>query len=238
MTNLLEIWVYLNASPLLWLVATLLVFLLATKIGSLSKGSPIANSVLISGTLLIGMLVVTRTPYERYFEGAQFIHFLLGPATVALALPLYRNLGAVKRAIIPIAGALVAGSLTAIGSATLILYWFGAPADIIASIAPKSTTAPIAMELARTLGGVPSLAAVLVILTGITGAIVVTPLMNALGIKDYAARGFAVGIASHGIGTARAFQVDGTAGAFAGTAMALNGLFSSLIFFAWLTLGH
>ena len=131
------------------------------------------------------------------------------------------------------AGALLAGSLTAIGSAVAIVAAFGAPADIIASIAPKSTSAPIAMELARSLGGVPSLAAVLVILTGITGAVIVTPLMNFLRIKNYAARGFAVGVASHGIGTARAFQVNDVAGAFAGIAMALNGALTSFLILIW-----
>lgn len=236
MTGIIDIWVYLNASPLLWLVATILVYLAAMRLAALAGNSPLANSVLMSSAILIVLLLLTGTPYERYFEGAQFVHFLLGPATVSLAIPLFRNLERIKRSAIPIIGALVVGSLTAIGSATLIVMLAGAPPDIIASIAPKSTTAPIAMEIARTLGGVPSLAAVLVVFTGITGAVVVTPLMNLLGIRDYAARGFAVGIASHGIGTARAFQVDGTAGAFAGTAMALNGIFTSLLIVGWLAL--
>lgn len=228
-----SIWVYLNASPLLWLTVTIAAFLLAHWAGQRLGGSPIANSVLIASAIIIVLLLVSETPYPRYFEGAQFVHFLLGPATVSLAIPLYKNRDKVKRAFLPMAGALIAGSLTAIGSAVGIVMAFGAPADIVASIAPKSTSAPIAMELARSLGGVPSLAAVLVILTGITGAVIVTPLMNVLRIRNFAARGFAVGVASHGIGTARAFQVSDLAGAFAGIAMALNGALTSILVLLW-----
>jgi predicted murein hydrolase (TIGR00659 family) len=238
MSGIAEIWVYLSASPLLWLTATILAYLIALAISARLGGTPIANSVLIAGILLIALLQVTQTSYAQYFEGAQFVHFLLGPATVSLSIPLYKNLEKVRRSLLPIGGALIAGSLTAMGSAVAIALTFGAPADVVASIAPKSTSAPIAMELARNLGGIPSLAAVLVILTGILGAVIVTPLMNALGIKDYAARGFAVGVASHGIGTARAFQVSEVAGAFSGIAMALNGALTSILVLVWVLLSQ
>jgi predicted murein hydrolase (TIGR00659 family) len=238
MSGIAEIWVYLSASPLLWLTATILAYLLALAISARLGGTPLANSVLIAGILIIALLQVTGTSYAQYFEGAQFVHFLLGPATVSLAIPLYKNLEKVRRSLLPIGGALIAGSLTAMGSAVAIAMAFGAPADVVASIAPKSTSAPIAMELARNLGGIPSLSAVLVILTGILGAVIVTPLMNALKIKDYAARGFAVGVASHGIGTARAFQVSEVAGAFAGIAMALNGALTSILVLVWLLLSQ
>lgn len=236
MSGLGTVWVYLAASPLTWLGVTLAAYILSIHIAGWLGNSPLANSVLLTAAMVIPLLLLTQTSYARYFEGAQFIHFLLGPATVALAVPLYRNLAAVRRSALPIAIALVAGSLTAMGSALAIAAAFGAPGDVLASIAPKSVSAPIAMELAKGLGGVPSLAAVLVILTGITGAVVVTPLMNALGVRNYAARGFAVGIASHGIGTARALQVNDTAGAFAAIAMALNGAFTSLLIAGFLLL--
>ncbi len=132
------------------------------------------------------------------------------------------------------AAALLAGSLTAAASAVAIAWALGAPADVLASLAPKSATAPIAMELSKSLGGIPALTAVLVVLTGIIGAVVVTPLMNALKITNFAARGFAVGVASHGIGTARAFQVSEIAGTFAGIAMGLNGALTSLLVLVWL----
>jgi putative effector of murein hydrolase len=149
---------------------------------------------------------------------------------VALGLPLWRSRAAVRRNLLPMCAALVAGSLTAIGSAVGIAWVLGAPHEILASLATKSVTAPIAMALSESIGGIPALAAVLVALTGILGSIVVTPLMNAMGIRDYAARGFAVGVASHGMGTARAFQVSEEAGTFAGIAMGLNGALTALVF--------
>ena len=229
-----EIWVYLSASPLLWLSATLTAYVIADALSARLRRHPLANPVVIAAILLVGLLAASDTPYAAYFEGAQFVHFMLGPATVALAVPLFRNIGLVRRSLLPIGAALLAGSITAALSAVAIAHAMGAPAEVLASLAPKSVTAPIAMELSNSLGGIASLAAVLVIVTGIIGAIIVTPLMNALGIRNFAARGFAVGIASHGIGTARAFQVSELAGAFAGIAMGLNGALTSILVLVWL----
>ena len=228
--GLTRIWVYLSSTPLLWLTVTLAAFALGDAVSQRFDRNPLANPVVIAAGLLIVLLTATGTSYQTYFEGAQFVHFLLGPATVALGLPLWRNRLAVRRNFLPMVAALLAGSLTAIGSAVAIAWALGAPAEILASLAAKSVTAPIAMALTETVGGIPALAAVLVVLTGILGSVIVTPLMNALGIDDYAARGFAVGIASHGIGTARAFQVSEEAGTFAGIAMGLNGALTALVF--------
>jgi predicted murein hydrolase (TIGR00659 family) len=225
-----RIWVYLSQTPLLWLSATLLAFAIGDAVSLRFHRHPLSNPVVIAAGLLILVLAGTGTSYQTYFEGAQFVHFLLGPATVALGLPLWRNRLAVRRNLLPMMAALFMGSLTAIGSAVLIAWTLGAPGAILASLAAKSVTAPIAMALTETIGGFPALAAVLVVLTGILGSVIVTPLMNALGIRDYAARGFAVGIASHGIGTARAFQVSEEAGTFAGIAMGLNGALTALVF--------
>lgn len=225
-----RIWVYLSETPLLWLSATLVAFAIGDTVSRALRRHPVANPVVIAAGLLIVLLGVTGTPYQVYFEGAQFVHFLLGPATVALGLPLWRHRHEVGRDLLPMCAALVAGSLTAIVSAVGIAWVFGAPAEILASLAPKSVTAPIAMALTEVIGGIPALAAVLVVLTGILGSVIVTPLMNALRIRDFAARGFAVGVASHGIGTARAFQVSEEAGTFAGIAMGLNGALTSLVF--------
>ena len=183
---------------------------------------PLANTVLISVALVAVLLKISATDYQTYFNGAQFVHFLLGPATVALAVPLYRNLALVRENLLPMAAALVVGALVAIVSAVVIAAALGAPRVVLISLAPKSVTAAVAMAVSERAGGLPSLTAALVILTGVIGAIVVTPMMNALRIRDYAARGFAAGLASHGIGTARAFTVDPLAGAFAGIAMGLN----------------
>lgn len=232
--ELTEIWVYLSASPLLWLTATLVAYAIADRISLMLNRNPLANPVVLAAVQLVVILLISGIDYRTYFDGAQFVHFLLGPATVALAVPLYRNLPTVRKSLLPMAAALIAGAITAAASAVAIAWAFGAPDEVLASLAPKSVTAPIAMELAKSLGGLPSLAAVLVILTGIIGAVVVTPLMNLLRIKNFAARGFAAGVASHGIGTARAFQVDQLAGTFAGIAMGLNGALTSLLILLWL----
>ena len=191
--------------------------------------SPAGQPVILSVLMVAPVLWVTGTEYASYFEGAQFIHFLLGPATIALALPLWDNRDTIRRSVAPILLALVAGSVTAAGSAILLAKAFGLPTEVILSLAPKSTTAPVALGVSEAIGGLPALTAVLVILTGIIGAVIVTPLMTLLRIEDWRARGFSVGVASHGIGTARAFQVNPTAGAYAGIAMALNALLTSMI---------
>ena len=230
--KLVEIWVYLAETPLLWLTATLIAYVIGDALSARAGRHPLANPVVIAAALLVALLTLTRTAYADFFEGAQFVHFLLGPATVALAVPLWRNRVKVAANLVPMCAALVAGSLTAIVSAVAIAWAFGAPAPILASLSAHSTTAPIGMALAESVGGIPALAAVLIVLTGILGSVIVTPLMNALRITDFAARGFAVGVASHGIGTARAFQVSEEAGTFAGIAMGLNGALTALIFLA------
>lgn len=140
-----------TASPLLWLTATLVAYWIGDAISARFGRHALANPVVIAAGLLTGLLVATGTDYARFFDGAQFVHFLLGPATVALAIPLYRNLATVRRALLPMAAALVAGSVTAAASAVAIAWAFGAPREVLASLAPKSVTAPIAMELASSL---------------------------------------------------------------------------------------
>ena len=229
MIDFVKLWVYLSGSPLLWLTTTLVAYVVADAIAAAVKRHPLANPVLIAVILVASLLLATGTEYPTYFAGAQFVHFLLGPATVALAVPLIRYLPHVRRTAVPMAAALVVGSLTAIVSAVLLAQAFGLDQASTLALAPKSSTAAIAMGIADKIGADPALTAVLVILTGITGAIVVTPLMNLLRLKNYAARGFAAGLASHGIGTARAFQVSPLAGTFAGIALGLNGLLTALL---------
>jgi len=228
MAEFADIWTYLAQGPLLWLTATLVAYSIADALFKRAHQNPLVNPVLIAVILLAAVLGITGTPYPVYFEGAQFVHFMLGPATVALAVPLYVNLGRARQVVWPMIAALVAGSLTAILSALAIAYALGVRGDILLSLAPKSATAPVALGISESIGGSPTLTAVLVILTGVTGAVVATPLLNFLKIKDWRARGFAVGIAAHGIGTARAFQVNETAGAFAGIGMGTNAVLTAL----------
>lgn len=229
MSEVATLWSYLSATPLTWLTVTLVAYLGAADLSKKLGHTPLANPVLVSVGAVAVLLTLTRTDYATYFEGAQFIHFLLGPATVALAVPLMDNRETMRRAAVPIVLALVVGSCVAAVSAIVLAQVFGLPDVVILSLSPKATTAPVALGISEAVGGIPTLTAVLVILTGIIGAVFVTPIMNMLRIRDWRARGFAVGVAAHGIGTARAFQVNKTAGAFAGIGMALNALLTSII---------
>lgn len=224
-----DIWVYLTASPLLWLTVTLAVYLAGQWLFQRSGGRALFNPVALAIALLVGILLTTDTPYATYFQGAQFIHFLLGPATVALAIPLYLHWERVRRLLVPILAGLLAGSLTAILSAIGLAALLGASPRTLLSLAPKSVTTPVAMGIAEKIGGLPSLTAVLVILTGVIGAVAAPALLRGLRIHDDAIKGLAIGVAAHGIGTARAFQISTLAGAFAGLAIGLNALLTAVL---------
>lgn len=224
-----DIWVYLSASPLLGLTITLLAYQGAYWLYRRANFNPLLNPVLLAIIMLVAALKLTNTPYQTYFDGAQFVHFLLGPATVALAVPLYAQFDKLRAALLPLGGALLAGSLTAIVSVTGIAWLLGAGETTLLSLAPKSVTAPIAMGISEKIGGIPSLTAVLVIMTGVSGAMMAKYVLDALRIRDHGVRGFAVGVAAHGIGTARAFQLSEQAGAFAGLGMGLNGLLTAIL---------
>jgi predicted murein hydrolase (TIGR00659 family) len=224
-----EIWVYLAASPLLGLTVTLVAYQAGYWLYRKSGHNPLVNPVLIAVVALVAILKLTDTDYLTYFEGAQFVHFLLGPATVALAIPLFQQLQQLRKSLLAIGVSVVAGSLTAAVSAVVIAWALGASRETLLSLAPKSVTTPIAMGIAEKIGGLPSLTAVLVILTGMTGAMLATYTLNFLKITDWRARGLAIGVASHGIGTARAILVHPLAGAFAGLAMGLNGIATALL---------
>jgi predicted murein hydrolase (TIGR00659 family) len=226
--RLADVWVYLSATPLLGLTITLLVYQGAFMLYQRSGFHPLANPVAMAVVALGTLLWATGTPYATYFEGAQFVHFLLGPATVALAVPLFEQLPRLKRLWLPMLGALVVGTLAATVTAMGVGWALGASKATLASLAPKSVTTPVAMGIAEKIGGLPSLTAVLVVCTGIVGAASGRFLFDALRITDPTVRGFALGTAAHGIGTARAFQVSQEMGAFAGLAMGLSALFSAL----------
>lgn len=224
-----EIWVYLAASPLLHLTLTLAAYLLADFVYRRSGRRSLLHPVLLAVLLLVGLLAATGTSYPTYFEGAQFVHFLLGPATVALAVPLYFNFRKLKRLWLPLTAGLLAGAATAALSAVGIAWALDASPQTALALAPKSVTAPVAMGITEKLGGPPSLTAILVVSTGILGAVMGPALLDRARVREPAVRGFAMGATSHGIGTARAFQESEEAGAFSGLAMGLNALLSSLV---------
>ncbi len=224
-----EIWVYLSTTPLLGLTVTLCAYVLGYYLYRKCRFNPLVNPVLIAVLVLVSLLLASDTSYSSYFEGAQFVHFMLGPATVALAVPLYRQFHHVRRSATAVLVALAFGSLTAVLSAVGIAWLLGASRETLLSLAPKSVTTPVAMGIAEQIGGLPSLTAVLVILSGITGAVLGTYTLNLVRAKDWRARGLAMGVASHGIGTARAFTVNEIAGAFSSLAMGLNALATAVL---------
>lgn len=227
--NLTQLWVYLSTTPLVGLTATLAAYQGAYWLYERSGRQPLLNPVLWAVVALVVMLKLAGIEYHAYFEGAQFVHFLLGPATVALAVPLYRYFAEIRRSASAVLVSILVGSLTAMGSAVGIAWAMGASHRTLLSIAPKSVTMPIAMGIAEQINGLPSLTALLVLLTGITGAVFATWTLNLARVRDWRARGLAVGVAAHGIGTARAFQVNEVAGAFASLAMGLNALATAIL---------
>ena len=238
MDKIIGLWDHLAQSPLLGICLTLAVFVLCDWVHAKCKKHPLTNPVLFSIILVSLVLWLTRTDYLVYFEGAKYIHFLLGPATVALAVPLYKNFHLIKAAFLPIMITLLFGCIFAIGSGVGIAMLLGGSELTLVSLAPKSVTAPVAMGLAEIIGGTPSLTAVLVILSGVTGAVLGGIALNLVGVKNQKARGLSVGIASHGIGTARELSVNETSGAFAGLGMGLNALATAILLpllFFWLT---
>lgn len=229
MRHLFHLWVYLETTPLLGLTATLAVYSLAAAIARRLRFHPLANPVLMAIVLLALIVEVGHIPYAVYFQGAQYVHFLLGPATVALAVPMYANLRRIHAAARAILPAILAGSLTSAVSAMLIARAFAAPRLVVLSLAPKSVTTPIAMGIAEAIGGQPSLAAVFVLLTGLTASVLMLPLLRWARISDWRAIGLAAGTAGHGLATSQILLRSETAGAFGGLAIGLNGIITALI---------
>jgi putative effector of murein hydrolase len=233
MPKFVELWVYLSATPLFGLTATLLVYVLAVKVYDALQQAPWANPVLWSVVVLSAALLLTGVAYPAYFAGAQFIHFLLGPAVVALGWPLWQRREVLLQRWKALLLASLLGGAAASGSALALGWAVGLPVDVLFSLVPKSVTAPVAMGIAEKIGGVPTLAAVFAVITGLIGALSGKYVFDALRLTRTAdgwmARGFALGTASHGIGAARALQVNADAGAYAGLALGIQVVLQSLL---------
>ncbi|MGE0497610.1 MAG: LrgB family protein [Ramlibacter sp.] len=233
MPKFVELWVYLSATPLFGLTATLVVYVLAQAFYGRMRQAPWANPVLWTVVVLAAVLLATGVPYPTYFAGAQFIHFLLGPAVVALGWPLWQRRAELRRRWGRLLLAALLGGAAASGSAFALGWAVGLPHDVVLSLVPKSVTAPVAMGVAEKIGGIPALAAVFAVVTGLVGALSGKYLFGALRVpldgEGWTARGFALGTASHGIGAARALQVNADAGAYAGLALGLQVVLASLL---------
>jgi len=236
LATLRTLWTPLQPSPLLWLGATLLAYLLGQRVQRACRGLALANPVLIAILAMAALLEFTGTPYATYFAGAQFINFLLGPATVALAVPLALNLGHVRRSFHGLGLALLAGSVTSAVSGVLVVWLLGGGRAIALSMAPKSVTTPIAMAVAREVGGVPALTAVLAIAGGIVAASIGQSVLRWLRISDWRAHGLAAGVAGSGVAASQVAPLNGLAAAFAAIGIGLNGLITAFIvpLMAWL----
>ncbi|QKJ86853.1 LrgB family protein [Paramixta manurensis] len=236
MSTVHALWTPMALSPLLWLALTLLCFIAGKKIQQLCGGSPLFNPVLIAIVFMAILLKATGTPYDIYFSGAQFINFLLGPATVALAIPLALNTAHIKSSFRELALALLAGSLTSIITGALLVWLLGGERAVALSMAAKSVTTPIAIALAQQVGGVPALTAALAIAGGIVAASVGQTVLRWFNIRDWRAHGFAAGVAGSGVAAAQIAPLNGLAAAFAAIGIGLNGLLTALLvpLMAWL----
>lgn len=221
--------VYLTTSPLIWLMATLLAYRFALDFYKRAAFHPLVHPVAVSVAILAAVLSITRTPYKTYFDATQYIHFLLGPATVALAIPLYRQVKAIRRNWFALLCAAALGSATSVVTAMGIAWLLGASRTTVLSMAAKSVTMPIAMGITEKIGGSSSLTSALVMLTGILGATTTQGILKRLKINDAGTCGFALGVAAHGIGTSRAIQLNQEMGAFSGLAMGLSGVLTALL---------
>lgn len=216
-------------APVTSLILTWLAFEVGRSVQRGCGGSPLANPVLIAVAVIVPILEACGVSYDTYLRGAGFIHFLLGPAAVALAVPIYDNRQRIRESLGGILAGVAAGATIASASAVTIAWWLGASGEVVRSIAPKSVTTPIAIGISEGIGGHPSMTVVFVILTGIMAAMFSGRVFDWLGVRDWAARGVAAGVAGHGIATAQILSVNQNAGAFAGLSIGLTGLFTALL---------
>ncbi len=199
---------YITTTPLVWLILTIGSFKLGIIIYEKFDKHTLLQPIIISYVVIMSALFITDVSYEEYFKGVEIIHFFLGPATVALALPLYNNLKHIKSLFLPIMITLVIAGVFSIAIAVSLLWVFGAELPTILSMTTKSITAPIAIITSEQIGAIPSLAVGFVIITGIIGALLGTAIFKIMKIKHDTSKGFALGVISHGIGTARAIEIS------------------------------
>ncbi len=226
--NLTAVWGHLQPSPLLWLTITLLVYVVAIKLYQKLNHNPFVLPVLTSVCVIVLLLILSDTRYETYFSSVQLLNFLIGPATVALAIPLYHQLPKLVELWRPLGISLVIGALTGLISSAMITIGLGGSTEMVISLLPKSTTMPIAMAIAEHFGGNPSLTAVSVAMTGIIGSIIALPVFYMLRVDDPAVKGVAMGVSAHAIGTARIIQIDEGMGAFSALAMSVTGVLTAV----------
>lgn len=215
---------WLRSSPLAFLVLTLLAYRVGVWARDRSRGHALAQPSLVAIVLVAAVLLVADVDYADYLSGTALISFLLGPATVALAVPLHRNAGRLRGLLGPMLVAIPLGAVVSVTSALLLVRALGGDETLALTMSPRAATTPVAIALAEEAGGVASLTAVLVIVSGVLGAIAGPAVLSLLRVRDPRARGLAMGASAHGIGTSRSLADDETEGAFAGLSMGLTAL--------------
>lgn len=227
--HLADTWAWLETSPIFGLTLTLVAYELARRLWERTGRHALLNPVLVAIVLAGGALVLLGVEYRDYLEGGRYLLFLLGPATVALALPLHYEARLVKRAALPVLLGIVVGAGVSIVVAYTVTKGLGGSEQLALSMAPKSATTPVSIALSETVGGAPALTAVFTIIAGVLGAVAGPALLSLARFRDLRVRGLALGASSHGIGTARALEEHRTEGAFAGLGMGLNALATALL---------
>lgn len=218
------------------ILITIIAYLFSRKI-FMKTQNPLVNPVLLSTTAVILILHYLGITFEQYKPGKEIMTFLLGPATVALALPLYLNRHILRKSFFPILVGIACGAIATLATAVLLAKFSGLDSMIVTSIAPKSITAPIAIEIALITGGNPAIAVAFVVFTGTLGSVIGAAVLSFCKINNPVARGLAMGVTAHGQGTATILQEGQTQGAMAGVAMGLSAIFVSLIapfFIPWI----
>ncbi len=226
---MLDLWLFLQNEPVFWLTATLLAYQAGVIVYKKSNFLTICAPFVIASCLILPLVLCTGTTYETYLSGAHFIDFLLGPATVALAVPVFDQRKRLARLWPAVLIGVSVGAITGIVSTIFLGAIFGASFETVMTLAAKSVTTPIAIGIAEKMGGIPEFTAAIVVLTGIAGALIATPLYRLFGIKKDFTMGLALGVSAHGMGTSRAFQISNEAGAFSGLAIGLTGLATAFL---------
>lgn len=220
---------YLNSTPLIWLIITLGSYKLGLLLYNKSGKNSFLQPILIAYFIMVPILLLTQIPYEKYFESVEILNFFLGPATVALALPLYKHFKYIRMYLIPLFVTLFVGGVIAVLSSIIIFYFFDGSLVTLLSMTTKSVTAPITIITSKEIGGNPSLAVSFLVITGLTGAVFSGILFKLLKIKSDEAKGFSLGLIAHAIGVARSMEISEKASAFAALAMGLCGIFTAII---------
>jgi predicted murein hydrolase (TIGR00659 family) len=210
---------------LLFLGLTIAVYLLAKRVYA-SSGKMYASPLIITPLLIISFLLMTGTSYESYNAGGKWLSDLLQPATIAFAIPLHKNFKVLKKHAAAISAGVLSGTVTAVISSMLLAKWLHLSGDLATSLVPRSVTTPIAMSISQSIGGVPSITAVFVILTGVLGTMMGPSVLRLFRIDNEIARGVSLGTAAHGTGTSKAFELSSLTGTISSIAMILTALFS------------